>query len=185
MLWKQSGPVAECSGVLDMMGLTAKLRQKSGLLQRLEVSLKKVRETPCECAVGYPVGATGLGTPEAAYDGKASIIQVAIWNNYGTENIPARPFMDLAARNMRDLYKSQMKKFSKPLMRGEAKLEKVLDVIGLMAEEEVRKAIMDGDWAENSAATVRAKKSDRPLVDTGTLKNRVTHKVRTKGKAGA
>ena len=167
------------AGVLAMMGFAARLKRKLERLGAFEKTMKGlVRESGLECAVGYPVDASGLGTPEAAYDGNASVIQVAIWNNYGTDTMPSRPFMDLAAQNMRKTYKDMMQALGPKLMKGEAKLEKVLDVIGLKAEEDVRKAIMDGDWAPDSPATIALKKSSRPLVDTGTMMNRVTHSVR-------
>ena len=162
-----------------MMSLAAKLKRKMESLTSFEKNMKKlVKDSGMECAVGYPVDASGLGTPEAAYDGKASIIQVAIWNNYGVEGNPGRPFMDLASKTMQTTYKDMMRQLGPKLMKGEASIEKVLDVIGLKAEDDVRKAIMDGDWSPNSPATIARKKSNRPLVDTGTMRNRVTHKVR-------
>ncbi len=165
------------------MRVTARVRGKLQNLKNLEKTYKKlVAESKVECAVGYPVNASGLGTPEAAYDDRASVIQVALWNNYGTDKTPARPFMDLAAREMGELYKKGMKTLGPKIARGEARVEKVLDVLGLQAEECVRKAIMDGEWAPNAPETIKRKKSERPLVDTGTMRNRVTHVVRAKTK---
>jgi len=165
------------------MQITARVRGKLTNILKLESTYKKlVSEANVECAVGYPVNASGLGTPEAAYDDRASIIQVALWNNYGTDRTPARPFMDLAAREMREVYKKGMNTLGPKIARGEARVDKVLDVLGLQAEDCVRRAIMDGEWQPNAPETIKRKKSERPLVDTGTMRNRVTHVVRQKTK---
>lgn len=130
-----------------------------------------------EVAVGYPVGVDNLGQPDPNYDNGASVIEVALANNYGI-NVPQRPFMDLAAKDMKKTYERVMGKLGQKIIDGTADVEKVLDVAGLEAEEDVRKAIMDGPWEPNAPSTVKAKGSDRPLVDTHTLHNKVTHKVR-------
>lgn len=156
----------------------AKLKKHTRITEKLLSGVKKLKTEKTVCAVGYPVNEKGLTTPEPAYDDKASVIQVAIANNYGFDNVPARPFMDLAAKNMQEDYKKTLKATHKKLISGEARLDKVLDLCGLQAEEAVRKAIMEGNWEPNSPETVAKKGSDRPLVDTGTLRKRVTHVVR-------
>lgn len=161
------------------MKVTIKVQQSKNIDEQLKRIHKAVQEASnLECAVGYPKGKSGLGTPEPAYDSKASIIEVAIWNNYGTKRMPARPFMDLARQLMEPKYYEAMEKLGPKILKGEADPRKVLDVIGLQCEQEVRNAIMEGDWAPNAPSTIAHKKSDRPLVDTGTMRNRVTHEVR-------
>lgn len=146
-------------------------------MERLKRILQRAGDY--EVAVGYPVNAEGLGVPEAAYDGDASIIEVALANNYGI-NVPQRPFMDLAARDMRKTYKRVMEALGPRILEGTARIERVLDVAGTEAEEDVRRAITEGGWQPNSPATIERKGSDKPLVDTATMLNRVTHVVRTK-----
>lgn len=132
-----------------------------------------------EVAVGYPVGVTGLGSPEPAYDDEASIIEVALKNNYGF-GVPRRAFMDLASKYMEETYKKVMDQLGPKLMRGEAELEKVLDVAGTVAAEDIRKAITQGNWRPNAPLTIALKGSDVPLIDTMTMHNRATHLVRDK-----
>lgn len=163
------------------MKIVSKIRGSLSHVDKMASIYKKlVQESGMECAVGFPTNDQGLATPEAAYDGHASIIQVALWNNYGTDRIPSRPFMDLAAKDMQEVYKKGMKELGPKIVSGQASIEKVLDVLGLQAEECVRRSIMDGEWQANAPATIARKKSDRPLVDTGTMRNRVTHSVRRK-----
>lgn len=150
--------------------------------ERIKARLEQIKKAlqqagGYEVAVGYPVGAGNLGQPNPAYDNGASVIEVALANNYGI-NVPQRPFMDLAAKNMKNTYQRTMEQLGPKIIDGTANVEKVLDVAGLEAEEAVRKAIMDGAWEPNAESTIRAKGSDRPLVDTHSLHNFVTHKVR-------
>lgn len=144
-------------------------------LQQLRATLEKA--TKKEVAVGYPVDVTGLGVPEPNYDDEASIIEVALKNNYGL-GVPRRAFMDLASKSMEDTFIKVMHELGPKILSGEADVEKVLDVAGLMAEDDVRNAIREGNWRPNSPATIERKGSDVPLIDTGTMVNRVTHIVR-------
>ncbi len=150
--------------------------------ERLKATMEQVKKAlqqagGYEVAVGYPVGVDNLGQPDPNYDSGASVIEVALANNYGI-GVPQRPFMDLAAKDMKKTYTRVMEKLGPKIIDGTAKVEKVLEVAGMEAEEDVRKAIMDGPWEPNSEATIKAKGSDRPLVDTHTLHNKVTSKVR-------
>lgn len=135
-----------------------------------------------EVAVGYPVGVEGLGTPEPAYDDGSggevpSIIEVALKNNYGV-GAPRRAFMDAAVPDMEATFSDVIKNTSEKLAMGEAKIEAVLDLAGLQAEDNIRDSIDNGDWLPNSPMTIALKGSDHPLIDTTTMRNRATHKVR-------
>lgn len=164
------------------MNVTVKQRGGGRYKQALERLMSVLRSADeYEVAVGYPKGESGLGQLEPAYDGKASVIEVAMWNNYGL-GVPERPFMDLAARQMSATYKDVMDNLGQRIVQGTATVEKVLEVAGLKAEEDVRKAIKEGNWTPNNPATIARKKGSTPLIDTMTLHNRVTHQVR---KAGA
>lgn len=146
-------------------------------LRKIKSALKYADKK--EVAVGYPVDASGLGVPEPNYDDEASIIEVALKNNYGL-GVPRRAFMDLASQYMKKTYKEVMEELGPKLLSGDATLEKVLEIAGLAAAEDVRKAITEGEWQPNSKATIERKGSDVPLIDTMTMHNRATHMVRDK-----
>lgn len=162
------------------MEVVASVKQKGDPDKALELLKQRLKEAAkYECAVGFPVDDSGLGTPEPAYDGHASIIEVAISNNYGLD-VPERPFMDLAQTLMEGTYGRVMRKLGPKILSGEAKIEKVLEVAGLEAETDVRDAIDNGGWLPNAPATIKAKGSSKPLIDTATMRNRTTHVVRVK-----
>ena len=142
-----------------------------------KLKLRYKRE-PLEAAVGYPVGKEGLANPH--YKNGPSILEVAIWNNFGTRDIPRRAFMELAAERMRPKFKKMLRDAVKKINSGELDLKTVLKAAAQMGEAELRKAITDGDWPPNSPETVRRKKSERPLIDTGDMRKYVTSDVRAR-----
>lgn len=175
--------------------------------KRLVKMLKKANR---QIAVGFPKGeAKTTSTP---YDTEKrhgpTILQVAIWNNYGTRRIPARPFMQQAVpRVVKEINRilrvviQELKKRGKTLTtmsfmdvddlaeilgqkppKGSHEYAKELDqlfhVIGEAARGELRVTITDGSYVENAPRTRAAKKSDHPLIDKGFLREAVTYVIR-------
>lgn len=138
-----------------------------------------------ECAIGFPKG-VGLETPHYSQkraDGGTvagpSIIDIAIWNNFGTATIPARPFMDYAAHAIAVGWKAMQDAFLTELNAGKGTaVEDSLDEAGLFATGEVVYAIDRTDSPQNAPITIKRKKSSHPLIDTGAMKAAATHHVR-------
>ncbi len=177
--------------------ITAKLTQKNpGWLDKLK---KRYQQKSEECAVGYPMNAENLGTPhyptaqsavsrnhtklkkknenlpELKLGGGPSIIDVAIWNNYGPN---ARPFMSLASKNMQPKFQKMMQDAVKRINKGELTFKVVLKAAGEMGKTEVRKAIRDGSWRPNSPEWTKFKGDNTPLRDSGDMLRAVTYVVR-------
>lgn len=177
-----------------------KMKQKNPKwIEQLKVRYK---QKSLEAAVGYPVGKDGVAAAHyptnqsGTYKSRKnkskpmkpplgsgpSILEVAIWNNFGTESIPRRAFMELAAKNMQPKFKKMMKDAVKRINSGEITLEQVLKLAAQMGEAEVRKAIMEGEWPGNSPETIAAKESETPLMDSGDMRKYVTSDVRARTK---
>lgn len=168
-------------------------------LEKLKLRYKREN---LEAAVGYPTGKDTIGAAHyptsstGAYRSRKdkskpmkpplgsgpSIIEVAIWNNFGTESTPRRAFMELAAKWMQPEFKQMMKDAVRRINSGEIPLKQVLKLAAQMGEKQVRKAIMDGDWEPNSPETIAVKQSKRPLVDSGDMRKYVTSDVRARTK---
>lgn len=162
----------------------------------------RYKQKAIEAAVGYPMGKDGVGAPHyptnqsGAYKsrkdkskpmspplgGGPSIVEVAIWNNYGSGNGPRRAFMDQAAKAMQEKFRKMMKEAVPRINKGEITLKVVFKAAGLMGEAEVRKSLTGGPWAPNSPETVARKKSERPLIDSGDLRKYATSTVRPRTK---
>ena len=92
--------------------------------------------------------------------------------------MPFRRFMELAANAMQPKFQEMMAKAVKDINAGKITLKQVLKAAAQMGEAELRKAITDGDWEPNAPETIRRKKSERPLIDTGDLRKYATSTVR-------
>ena len=108
----------------------------------------------------------------------ASVAQVAMFNEYGTENMPARPFM----RNTLEKHSDELKDFStnvvlKGVMNGDD-AKTAMNKMGSYTKGLMQREIRDGEYAPNAPSTIRKKKSSHPLIDTGRMRQSVVYEVR-------
>lgn len=145
-------------------------------LDKLTARLKKNSDK--EAAVGFPKQA---GLNAAHYDDGSSIVDVAIYNNFGTRGVPRRAFMELASKSMQPKYNKMMKEALPDINSGKITVEAVLKKAAKMGEDEVRKSIAGGQCAPNAPSTIARKGSSQPLIDSGDMYNHVVGLVRDKG----
>lgn len=108
-----------------------------------------------------------------------SIAQVAAWNEYGTIHIPARPFMRDAIEFNQDKIQNHLSKHVRSIMQtGNGSAQQTLSSIGTFTQRLIQKEIKDGMWIPNAPSTIRMKKSDRPLIDTGRMRQSVTFVIK-------
>ena len=138
--------------------------------------LDKLAEIAGGVKAGILEGATNAetGEPVAPY---------AIYNEFGTSRIPARPFMRTVAKEKPKTWIGIMVKH----IRGRAKDQEVWkEALGLAGEQmkaDIKDSIQNGNWTPNAPATVRAKarkgktEPDHPLMDTGSMLGAVSYEV--------
>ena len=139
-----------------MAGLRTKRKRGKTKIQSVFPGHNKVK-------VGFPSGVS------------EEVVMKAIYNNFGTEHIDERPFMDNAIRGNKLKYSKLMMQAAKKLFRGEIDMTTVMSRIGLVATGDIQEEIINLRSPENSPATVKRKGSSNPLIDTGEMKNSVTH----------
>ena len=115
-------------------------------------------------------------------DGK-SIAEYAVYNEFGTSRIPARPFMRTVAKEKPKQWIGKMVAH----VRGRAQDPKAWkDALGLAGEQmkaDIKDSIQNGSWTPNAPATVAAKarkgkvEPDHPLIDTGQMLGAVSYEV--------
>ena len=117
-----------------------------------------------------------FGVKSATYPDGTSLADVMTWNHYGTETIPPRPVLRIAAENVmqRDDIKDAMGVYLHNVLvnPGDAdKLEKeMLRKIGVQVIKEAQRIInAGGELQENAPSTVRHKGFNKPLYETGLL----------------
>lgn len=120
----------------------------------------------------------GYYPDKATYPNGLSVAQVAFWNEYGTERIPERPFFRHANRLLGNEMAYRLKGFS---LEQSDKLvhDRTLHNIGEMAVNNLKQSVtgLGIHYPANVPATIKAKKSSKPLIDTGRLLNSPAYQV--------
>lgn len=115
----------------------------------------------------------GVQADAGTQDG-VSLVDIAIFNEMGTADIPARPFIrDFAQKNERVL-SEVMERMAGKVEQG-TPVDAALATLGEFAQQHQQAHVRGSkSWAvANAATTVARKGSDVPLVDQGVLVNAI------------
>lgn len=121
----------------------------------------------------------GFQGDQTAEDG-TSLAEIAAYNELGTSTIPARPFMKQSFENHEDELRAACERVNAALASSKS-VEQALNVLGVTVKGLVQAEIVDGDFAENAPSTIKKKGSDRPLIDTGTMRQSVNYVIKRRG----
>lgn len=117
-----------------------------------------------------------FGVKPAKYEDGTSLADVMTWNHYGTETIPPRPVLRIAAENVmsrEDIKDALAVYFHNVVMNPDdaKQLEKeMLRKIGVQVIKEAKRIIEAGNELQHNApATVKQKGFNKPLYETGLL----------------
>lgn len=116
-----------------------------------------------------------IGSKKKKNSKKLTVLEVGVYNEFGTNRIPSRPFIRTTYDENKEKYFLRLK----TIMSESLNANGALEMVGLEAVSDTKNLIKKthGSWAPNSPATIRRKKSDKPLIDTGQLLNSIQHKV--------
>ncbi|MEO1268452.1 MAG: hypothetical protein AAFX99_10150 [Myxococcota bacterium] len=101
----------------------------------------------------------------------------AVFNEYGTSDIPERSFLRATFDAQRPAMVRQLAKGASQVMEGKATLEQVLDGVGADLVEDIKRTIANMSSPPNAPGTINQKGANDPLVDTGAMMAAVEHKV--------
>ena len=111
---------------------------------------------------------------DGSTDDGVSILEYAIYNEYGTSRIPARPFLREATERpdnqaiISRFIEAQVTKVVNS--KGEFSAKDALTAIGEFVRGRIILSIKDGKWAPNSPSTIKGKNGrTTPLIDKGDL----------------
>jgi hypothetical protein len=129
--------------------------------------------------------AVKAGIPENATttDGQ-SIALYALYNEMGTQHIPARPFLRNTLADKQDYWLSVLADALdyKDISQNQAK--RSLGLLGEVMQADIKATIQRGNFRPDDEKTVEAKRRkgkvepDHPLIDTGQMLESVTHEVK-------
>ena len=110
-----------------------------------------------------------------------TVLDAAIWNEFGTETIPERSFLRSAFDKHRSKYERKTKLLLIKIYKSQMTVERALDILGLMLETDIKDMIRNGQFEPLSLVTILNKGSDKPLIDTAQMLNSVRFKRIMKG----
>jgi hypothetical protein len=96
-------------------------------------------------------------------------------------HIPPRPVLEPALEAHADAIGKLFQAVIKAACKGdEAAMQKAMNICGMAAQDYCRDWFSDprNGWPPNSPLTIKLKKSERPLVDTGTMRKAITYVIR-------
>jgi len=151
------------------MNAFAKLKRKNpdamkGVLKAVQDAAKK------EIAVGFPKGKAN------AYPDGTPVALVAACHVYGM-GVPVRDFMALAKPDIIRRTKKALGLLKKGGLNS-VQIEIAQNAAGVEAEAAIKKGITDMNSPPLAPATIKAKGSSKPLIDTEHMRDSVTYVIR-------
>jgi hypothetical protein len=122
------------------------------------------------------------------------VLQYAAWNEYGVMGppvsqygdgkwfIPPRSFIRGWADNKAENINRTLEKIFKRVSSGKWDADDAIQRLGEFAQDGIKSYIKTGTFPPNADSTRKRKKSSRPLINTGTMRNSVRYEVVEGGK---
>ena len=149
-------------------GSSIDISQVESIIKRLRTGLQPNASPIMRSKAGYIANDKG----KEPYDvpNPPDVSQVALWNEYGTETIPARPFM---GRAQKDGFTRCTRLVHVRMNEGRSDMEQVAKGCGEVLAKAIKRQINNGTFKPNARSTVRQKHSSHPLIDTGNMRQSV------------
>lgn len=128
------------------------------------------RLSKLEVQVGFQAG-------EKTYEDGTDLVDVAAYNEYGTSDTPARPFMKQSFENHEDELQKACDRVNQTLNKG-GTAEAGLKELGVFVKGLVQEEIVDGGFEPNAPSTIKKKGSEQPLIDTSTMRQSVNYVIK-------
>ena len=103
-------------------------------------------------------------------DDGVDLVDIAVFNEFGTKRAPPRPFIRGAFdEKQRDLTRLKARLWNQ-VLAGRLDTRRALGLLGQTHEDQIKVYMTELSAPENAASTVAAKGSSNPLIDTGRLR---------------
>lgn len=118
---------------------------------------------------------------KAEYEDGTKVDFVAMLMEYGSEEFevsyPSRPFWASTFDANYNNYYNRFERSVEKLIEGNYTAHQVLEDLGRYVVRTVREMIRNGDYAPLADSTIKAKGSDKPLMDTKLLYRSIKYKI--------
>lgn len=143
--------------------------------KKFYAELEKLKQN--EVFIGYQAG-HAKHTDE---DGStADMAEIAMFNELGTSTSPPRPFLRMTVDENKDKINQFVETQTKRIAQG-ASAEQCMKQMGAFGVSLVQEKIGNGTFTPNAESTIKAKGSDKPLIDTGQLRQSVHYVIKKGG----
>ena len=132
-----------------------------------------------EAAKTKPVVRVGIHESDGDRDDRgARVIDIATWNEFGTDRIPARSFVRAWFDGAEGQLREDLVTLMQSVVSGKRTREQILEILGQVAVGGMQARIAQHIDPPNAASTVKRKGSSTPLIDTGALRSSITYDVK-------
>ena len=153
------------------------VKAKSKLFRK-DVNLKRIVKNindmdNVRSKVGFP---ENRPVKSGEFRSMSEVATIAMYNEHGTENIPARPFMQTSFETSRKGVSNRLHIEGKKVVNGRMDAMTAIGRVGEYLTSETKKTVRNWSTPPNAPSTIRQKKGvNNPLVDTGQMVNTITH----------
>ncbi len=133
---------------------------------------------------GHPavyVGVRGQAASEKPPGSDATIVEIAAFNEFGTEHIPARSFLRSTVDENRREYGEALSQAITETVNGKP-VRLAFGKVGEAAVRDVQQKMRNLATPPNAPSTIAKKGSSNPLIDKGRLRQSIDWEVRNHGK---
>lgn len=144
-----------------------------------EKFLRELQElSQMQVRVGFQRGKKHKGKGKRA---GADLVDIALYNELGTDTIPSRPFLAQTVDQQGEAIKQASAKLVVQVVEGKMKGKQALKNIGVLVKGAVQHQMVEGEFVPNAPSTIQRKGSDKPLIDTGQMRQGVSYQICRKG----
>lgn len=123
----------------------------------------------------------GFQRGKKKYDDETDMCDVALFNELGTSKSPSRPFLRQSVDDNGDKINALCKSIMKNVANGSCTAEEAYKKAGVYIKGLVQEQIKNGEFEANKPSTIKKKGSDKPLIDTGQMRQSVNFVICKKG----
>lgn len=112
---------------------------------------------------------------------QTDLVDIALYNELGTSTIPSRPFLAQTVQMHEEEIKEMAATEISQTLIGKKDSQQAFNAIGEDVRQKVQNRINEGQFVPNAPSTIKHKGHDRPLIDTGTMRDNISYTICEKG----
>lgn len=151
-----------------------KLTDKDKGWDELKQIVLRLSGTPAYCLVGVQGREAAANTQGAP---ALTISQIASWNEFGNARVPERSFIRACIDEHRPAIQSRATRLGAGVLMQRMTAPQALALLGEYAVGLMKARIAAGIQPANAPSTIKRKRSSKPLIDTGQLRNSITYTI--------